>query len=420
MVFGIQTSVDNFRATLPASSKHALKSTQLFDLSESQKAHEQRLWRFISEKEPELILDSNVLDSALSASAEHVDAGSEYQISRHAQISQLFANDLTVMFSKTVKAGDIDRQVYTALRYLPTFRSFCESEMNREYVDEKVSAQLAQDLLTDNNTLFQYTRGSIKRLQTDLKTLSDTLLFFQDCHGLLFRKTLSWDRSERKQLLSGKIKAVRSIRTLLDGITLANREQLDQLLEEFEAQKELFEKRDLLQLRDQMTKTKAGSRGSIDSTMKALINQLLDRMSRDLTSRYPIEIFLRDSKISVSAFWPKPRETLENGLGNPEVYLDNRLQVSDGTEAINEQVSRPIHGNPTCMMYQLLQESGALVNVSDWWEAFKALLEDSELEDQHMMALFQRGLAELQFLGLIRPSRRKADHVHRTTWAGIA
>lgn len=420
LIFGIQTSVDSFRATLPASCKRAFKTTQLFDLSESQKVHEQRFWRYIGEKEPELILDGNLLNNALAASSEYVDAGSEYQISKHAEISHFFANDLTVMFTRSVKAGDLDEETYTALRHLPTFQKLCESHMDGEPANEKTLAQLTQFLLTDNAQLFQCTRGNIERLQDDLKNLSSTLHFIQDCHGVLFRKTLSWDHSERKQILSGNIKTVRSIKTLLDGITLANRDQLDQLLEELEAHKSLFDKKDLQHLRADATETRPGICGSINSNIKTMVNRVLDKMSKDLTDRYPIEIFLRDSKISVSAFWPRPREILENGLANPEMYLSNRLQVSDDAEAADEQASTSIQGNPTCMMYQLLQESGALVNVSDWWEAFKALLEDSESEERHMMALFQRGLAELQFLGLIRPSRRKADHVHRTTWAGIA
>jgi origin recognition complex subunit 3 len=34
-------------------------------------------------------------------------------------------------------------------------------------------------------------------------------------------------------------------------------------------------------------------------------------------------------------------------------------------------------------------------------------------------ALFQRALAELRYLGLVKPSRKKTDHVSKIMWKGL-
>ena len=34
-------------------------------------------------------------------------------------------------------------------------------------------------------------------------------------------------------------------------------------------------------------------------------------------------------------------------------------------------------------------------------------------------ALFQRALAELKYLGLLRPTKKKTDHVAKVMWKGL-
>lgn len=37
----------------------------------------------------------------------------------------------------------------------------------------------------------------------------------------------------------------------------------------------------------------------------------------------------------------------------------------------------------------------------------------------HFRALFQRALAELKYLGLVKASRKKTDHVSKIMWKGL-
>jgi origin recognition complex subunit 3 len=42
-----------------------------------------------------------------------------------------------------------------------------------------------------------------------------------------------------------------------------------------------------------------------------------------------------------------------------------------------------------------------------------------EKEEGDLMALFQRGLAELRYLGLVKSTRKRADHVAKVAWRGL-
>lgn len=101
------------------------------------------------------------------------------------------------------------------------------------------------------------------------------------------------------------------------------------------------------------------------------------------------------------------------------------------------------------MLYQLHVESGAVINVADLWSAFYSIMgkedcEDEEADQQSVLyvcfpfcvrihegllfellanlffrALFSRGLAELKYIGMIRSSRKKADHLTKLLWKGL-
>lgn len=65
-------------------------------------------------------------------------------------------------------------------------------------------------------------------------------------------------------------------------------------------------------------------------------------------------------------------------------------------------------------------ESGNLINVHDLWLAFNAIIgQESDDDAETIMALFQRSLAELRYLGLIKASRKKTDHVAKLAWKGL-
>ena len=89
------------------------------------------------------------------------------------------------------------------------------------------------------------------------------------------------------------------------------------------------------------------------------------------------EIFLFDLKSPIrEVFAPMPRQAVERALSVPHDYLD--CDCCDGS-ANGLSPSQP----PTAILYQLYLESGAIINISDLWSAFNAILgpDDSDIDE---------------------------------------
>ncbi|TKA66944.1 hypothetical protein B0A49_09364 [Cryomyces minteri] len=131
------------------------------------------------------------------------------------------------------------------------------------------------------------------------------------------------------------------------------------------------------------------------------------------------EVFLYDLKSPHrDVFMPKPRFAIERALSAPHDYLDCECCVpaGGGLDEATLSSTQPA----TAILYQLYLESGSLINVSDLWSAFNAILnDDGDGDEAQVMALFQRSLAELKYMGFIKSSRKKADHIAKVAWKGL-
>ncbi|KAK2560418.1 Origin recognition complex subunit 3 [Acropora cervicornis] len=117
-----------------------------------------------------------------------------------------------------------------------------------------------------------------------------------------------------------------------------------------------------------------------------------------------------------------PRVAIQTALSNPQYYLKCKCCQTDvGTV----QDTLP----DICIAYKLHLECGRLINLFDWLQAFSAVLEPPETEqssemspkkkqktDDQLHARFIQAVSELQFLGFIKATRKKTDHVQRLTW----
>ncbi|XP_072940477.1 origin recognition complex subunit 3 isoform X2 [Epargyreus clarus] len=103
-----------------------------------------------------------------------------------------------------------------------------------------------------------------------------------------------------------------------------------------------------------------------------------------------------------------PRGAIHTALSNPVHYLQCSCCAAGGWAAPD-----------VCVAHALHRECGKHINLYDWLQAFAAVLrpdDDTRLEDTDMQVRFTRAVAELQFLGFIKSSKRKTDHVMRLTW----
>ena len=160
------------------------------------------------------------------------------------------------------------------------------------------------------------------------------------------------------------------------------------------------------------------------------------------------EVWMYDLRAPVrEMLQPRPRAAVERALARPGDYLDCVCCASSSaTEGKGEKegaglVSSLAPEQPgTALLYQLYLESGGLINVADLWAAFWAVVgggarrseedggeeedeekaeEEREAEEKKAKSLFQRGLAELRYLGFVKSTRRRVDHVAKVAWKGL-
>ncbi|XP_047467572.1 origin recognition complex subunit 3 isoform X2 [Mugil cephalus] len=116
-----------------------------------------------------------------------------------------------------------------------------------------------------------------------------------------------------------------------------------------------------------------------------------------------------------------PRTCIQAALSRPFYYLQNdKLKTEDGS------VSNA--APDICIAYKLHLECGRLINLYDWLEAYATVVSaaeghdpDSDSQgkvDEVKHARFIRAVSELEFLGFIKSTRQKTDHVARLTWGG--
>ncbi|EDW79676.1 uncharacterized protein Dwil_GK17892 [Drosophila willistoni] len=117
-----------------------------------------------------------------------------------------------------------------------------------------------------------------------------------------------------------------------------------------------------------------------------------------------------------------PRAALHTALNNPHFYMQ--------CKCCELQESQQLMGTlpDLSVVYKLHLECGRMINLFDWLQAFRSVVRanddgqdvdqnvDQEQIDPQIQARFTRAVAELQFLGYIKMSKRKTDHATRLTW----
>ncbi|KAJ2594662.1 Origin recognition complex subunit 3 [Coemansia sp. RSA 1721] len=144
------------------------------------------------------------------------------------------------------------------------------------------------------------------------------------------------------------------------------------------------------------------------------------------------EIFYyRHSLLLDTTFSPQPRAAVQAALGKTQYYIDcdcckSTFQNPDGLGG-DEQDSGEDHRimpsmSDTSIAYRLHQECGRMINLYDWFSAFSSVVEQEDsfaqegTSQSEIQARFLRAVEEMRFLGFIKSTQRKTDHVVRLTW----
>uniref|UniRef100_A0A671RT16 Origin recognition complex subunit 3 n=1 Tax=Sinocyclocheilus anshuiensis TaxID=1608454 RepID=A0A671RT16_9TELE len=116
-----------------------------------------------------------------------------------------------------------------------------------------------------------------------------------------------------------------------------------------------------------------------------------------------------------------PRTSIQAALSHPFYYLQNESLKTD-TGTISSAAP------DLCIVYKLHLECGRLLNLYDWLEAYVTVMSAAEDQDTDSEecgkfdslkhARFIQAVSEMEFLGFVKSTKQKTDHVARLTWGG--
>lgn len=372
----------------------------------------------------------------------------------YAYMSCHYANALSIFLQPDVKLNTIPADHFEALRTLGSFRSLVQSIL------DKGDTKQIHKLLESNAELLSEAKRQIVSGKESLTKLTTTLDVLRAIQEHLPNTPTSLKSTLYIQAMSCKLRDSAMIRTLLLSVRKAQSNMASALMESVCAQPIPEDVRaEILSLKSQLADLVAGSTGkgqplrseddigastvrttvvaqkvhlskqksqlskqdaAYTDILRAFSDQLEAYFNDTLIDFHDLpfhEIFVYDLKSPHrEVFTPRPRHAVERALSSPHDYLDCDCCAPDKVEGDEATLSSTQPA--TAVLYQLYLESGSLINVSDLWQAFQAVM-NGEKEEGDLMSLFQRGLAELRYLGLVKSTRKRADHVAKVAWRGL-
>ncbi|KAK2798785.1 hypothetical protein FQN51_007461 [Onygenales sp. PD_10] len=445
LLFGIATSVELFEARLPRSVVNLLQGRR-FDIQESGDSVERVFTSLQTNQESTVWLGHNVSRILFEKSKDHFQSPEGFGNGiKYAYMAHFFANPLSVLLSTTRPVNQVQTELCEAIRNIPSFRKYVNDLLDdgeakharRLLEDDHFLAEDAMENLHSGQEKVYKMLQSVKSLATILqflkipKTPTLSELIIQALAGeLLNSKAVEEMLAAIKKLPSDSAEslldtlpsdisetdAFTELRQTLQSL-IQNKKGPDPLRTEYDEHHSTH-KTTVVRQRVKLTKNKAKLSKQdteyttfVDNLVVALqeyFSTLLIR-PRDL---FMHEAFLYDLKTPLKdAFTPRPRFTMERALSSPFDYLvsDAGSEAAPSTPAIST-------------LYQLYLETGSLVNVYDLWRAYYTMAggEDADEGDERQsLALFYRALSELKMMGMVKHSKKKVDHLAKSTWIGL-
>lgn len=193
--------------------------------------------------------------------------------------------------------------------------------------------------------------------------------------------------------------------------------------------KNLQKKTDLFQLKKTLLEMNESRRAKRMSPFEALRNEAVEFVDSLVKNHLsppesnPLyEVCYYSSSATVRRHLnATPRTSIQAALSSPYNYIQNEsLKTEDG--AVSNAAP------DICIAYKLHLECGRLINLYDWLEAYSTVVSAAESidpdsegfgkVDEVKHARFIRAVSELEFLGFIKATKKKTDHVARLTWGG--
>ena len=452
-LFNVATSVEFLQQRLSRSAVRCLNG-RLFDAAPSS-AEAQLVFESITQPDTSLWIGPALLATALERQSDYIQSTDELiDVVEYAYMSCYYANALSIFLQPDVKLNTIPADHFEAIRTLDSFRKMVQSTLAEE------NTQQVHKLLESNAELISEVKRQVVAGKESLTKLTITLDVLRSIQEHLPNTPTAPKSSLYIQAMSSKLRDSAMIRTLLLSVRKSQSDMASALMESVCAQPIPEDVRtEIVSLKDQLANLVAGStskgqplRSEDDigsstvrttvvaqkvhlskqksqlSKQDAAYTDILRNFSDQLEAYFndtlvnphdlPFnEVFVYDLKSPHrEVFTPRPRHAVERALSSPHDYLDCDCCAPDRVEGDEATLSSTQPA--TAVLYQLYLESGSLINVSDLWQAFQAVMSGGK-EEGDLMSLFQRGLAELRYLGLVKSTRKRADHVAKVAWRGL-
>lgn len=448
-LFNIATSVEFLQQRLSRSAVQSLDG-ELFDAAPST-AEVQLVFSAITQPDTRLWVGPTLFASALERQSDYIQSIDGFvEMVQYAYMSNFYANALALFLDANVGLKNIPSDHFEALRSLESFCAHAQSLLDSKQTDA------VRELLDSNERLLVDVHEHIRTGLDALHEMTVALHVIRTVQDRLPNTASTPKTSLYVQAMSNKLRGSALLRTLFLSIRKSPSDVAASIIQAVAACNIHEETRDqirsigedLAQLAADNSAQPLRSEDDLgSSTLRTTVvaqkvhlskhkaelskqdaaytdllrsfTDILEAYFHDTLVNYkdlPFhEIFVYDLKSPHrEVFTPRPRHAIERALASPHDYLDCECCAPEAGEEAGLSASQPA----TSVLYQLYLESGSLINVSDLWQAFQAVMGEKQ-GDEILMALFQKGMAELRYLGLVKSTRKRADHIAKVAWKGL-
>lgn len=428
LLFGIATSADSFEGRLSGQSLRYLEGER-FDVTQSDDIIEKLFSATVASLDNHLFIGPQLCRRMLDRQKDYVQNVQDFCDGlKYAYMSQFYASVPTVFLNAEMDFADIDAGGFEAVRNLPSFRRHIETRLEQG----PLARQIVRSLLSSDRELFEAVKYGISLAQDEMSAMNHAAFVLFSIREALqmtpkVKASTIWLRAASADLLDSPLlrETMLSLKkTPSDKFadflsTLNELSNIREIPHEKGSKKDVealdvgglqMEFNSILQqqttsgpLRTEHDVQNASVRATVVAQKvllekhKATLSKqdqaysnLVTRVHSQLTSFFELtliepqallfsEIFMYDLKSPhLEVFQPKPRFALERAMASPHDYLGCNCcgKVEDKESALG--ATQP----GTAIVYQLYLESGALINVTDLWSAFRAIAGDEDDDDE--------------------------------------
>lgn len=428
LLFGIATSADSFEDRLSGQSLRYLEGER-FDVTQSDDIIEKLFSATVASLDNRLFVGPQLCRRMLDRQKDYVQNIQDFCDGlKYAFMSQFYASIPTIFLDTSMEFENVHADTFEAIRNLPSFRRHIETRIEQG----SLARQIARSLLNSDRELFEAVKYGISLAQNEMSAMNHAAHVLFSIREALemtpkVKASSIWLRAASADLLDSPL--LRETMLTLKKTPSDRFASLLSTLNELSNQKEMLYERDsehnidaldvggiqkefnsILQqqatsgpLRTEHDVQNASVRATVVAQKvllekhKATLSKqdqaysdLVTRIHTQLASFFELnlvepqallfsEIFMYDLKSPhLEVFQPKPRFAVERALASPHDYLGcNCCGKVDGKESALD-ATQPA----TAIVYQMYLESGALINITDLWSAFKAIAGDGDDDDE--------------------------------------